>query len=66
VRAVVGLSGSLDIKTTAEGVETAEQLASLTSEGRNEFQGFLFSEPRPAAEIARMFDKLDSRAKAVA
>jgi diguanylate cyclase (GGDEF)-like protein len=66
VRAVVGLSGSLDIKTTAEGVETAEQLASLTSEGCNEFQGFLFSEPRPAAEIARMFGKLDSRAKAVA
>jgi diguanylate cyclase (GGDEF)-like protein len=66
VRAVVGLSGSLDIKTTAEGVETAEQLASLTSEGCNEFQGFLFSEPRPAAEIARMFGKLDPRAKAVA
>ena len=46
VRAVVGLSSSLGIKTTAEGVETKEQLASLTSEGCNEFQGFLFSQPR--------------------
>ena len=49
VRAVVGLSSSMGITTTAEGVETKEQLASLTSEGCDELQGFLFSPPRPAA-----------------
>jgi EAL domain-containing protein (putative c-di-GMP-specific phosphodiesterase class I) len=66
VRAVVGLSGSLGITTTAEGVETKEQLASLTSEGCNEFQGFLFSQPRPAEDIRRMLGKLAPRTQAVA
>jgi diguanylate cyclase (GGDEF)-like protein len=66
VRAVVGLSSSLGITTTAEGVETEEQLASLTAEGCNEFQGFLFSPPRPAAELQRLFSKLAPRAEAVA
>ena len=66
VRAVVGLSGSMGITTTAEGVETKEQLASLTSEGCNEVQGFLFSPPRPAAEIQRILDELAPRNEAVA
>ena len=66
VRAVVGLSSSLGIPTTAEGVETKEQLASLTLEGCTEFQGFLFSEARPAKEVARMLDNLAPRAEAVA
>ncbi len=66
VRAVVGLSSSLGITTTAEGVETEEQLASLTAEGCNEFQGFLFSRPKTAADIARLFGELAPRAEAVA
>jgi diguanylate cyclase (GGDEF)-like protein/PAS domain S-box-containing protein len=66
VRAVVGLSSSLGIKTTAEGVETTEQLASLTSEGCNEFQGFLFSQPRPAAEVERLLGEDASQTAAVA
>ncbi|MGB0084705.1 MAG: EAL domain-containing protein [Rhodomicrobiaceae bacterium] len=53
VRAVVGLSSSLGITTTAEGVETKEQLASLTSEGCDEVQGFLFSKPQSAADLGR-------------
>jgi diguanylate cyclase (GGDEF)-like protein len=66
VRAVVGLSSSLGITTTAEGVETEEQLASLTAEGCNEFQGFLFSLPKTAADIARLLGELAPRAEAVA
>ena len=66
VRAVVGLSSSMGIKTTAEGVETKEQLASLTSEGCNEFQGFLFSEPRPASDVERLLNGQVPRIEAVA
>jgi len=60
------LSSSLGITTTAEGVETKEQLARLTSEGCNEVQGFLFSPPRPAAEWQRLFKELAPRLEAVA
>jgi diguanylate cyclase (GGDEF)-like protein len=66
VRAVVGLSSSLGITTTAEGVETNEQLASLTSEGCNEVQGFLFSPARPAAEVEKLLGRLAVRAEKVA
>lgn len=66
VRAVVGLSSSLGIKTTAEGVETKEQLASLTSEGCNEFQGFLFSRPQPASDVERLLNEQAPRTEAVA
>ena len=55
VRAVVGLSSSLGIQTIAEGVETEEQLASVTSEGCNTFQGFVFSKPRPGTEVLQFF-----------
>jgi EAL domain-containing protein (putative c-di-GMP-specific phosphodiesterase class I) len=48
VRAVASLGTSLGIATTAEGVETAEQLAMLRAEGYDEVQGFLFSRPVPA------------------
>ena len=54
VRAVVGLGSSLGITTTAEGVETKQQLEQITAEGCDEVQGFLFSPPRPAAEIERL------------
>ena len=55
VRAVVGLSSSLGIQTIAEGVETEEQLASLTSEGCNLYQGDFCSKPRPGVEVEQLF-----------
>jgi EAL domain-containing protein (putative c-di-GMP-specific phosphodiesterase class I) len=51
IRAVAGLSASLGIATTAEGVETQAQLEQLRAEGYEDVQGFLFSPPRPASEI---------------
>jgi len=66
IRAVVGLSSSLGITTTAEGVETKEQLTRLTTEGCDEVQGFLFSPPRPALELERLFSELAPRSVAVA
>jgi diguanylate cyclase (GGDEF)-like protein/PAS domain S-box-containing protein len=55
IRAVAGLGASLGISTTAEGVETREQLERLRAEGCTEAQGFLFSPPRPAADIMSLF-----------
>ena len=54
VRAVAALANGLGMKATAEGVETREQLDRITSEGCSEVQGFLFSQPLPATDIARL------------
>ena len=54
IRAVAGLGASLGVCTTAEGVENAAQLAFVRAEGCTEVQGYHFSPPRPAAEVARM------------
>ena len=51
VRAVTGLGKSLGIVTTAEGVETDAQFELLRREGCTQAQGYLFSRPRPAAEV---------------
>jgi len=55
LRAVAGLGLSLGIPTTAEGVETNEQLQKVRDEGCTEMQGYLFSPPGPIKEIARLF-----------
>ncbi len=55
VRAVAALASGMGMTTTAEGVETREQLETITSEGCTEMQGFLFSKPLPAPEITRVF-----------
>jgi len=54
VRAVTSLGGSLGIATTAEGVETAEQLERVRAEGCGEVQGFYLSPPVPAGQVAAM------------
>ena len=52
--------------TTAEGVETAQQLDMLRALGCTEIQGYLFSPPRPAADIRRLLEARRERAAAVA
>jgi diguanylate cyclase (GGDEF)-like protein/PAS domain S-box-containing protein len=66
LRAVVGLGSSLNIATTAEGVEAAHQVELLRSEGCTEVQGFFFSPPRPAAEVKEMLALLAGKTSAVA
>jgi len=58
IRAVTGLSASLGMVTTAEGVETKEQHERVRAEGCAEVQGFLFSPPRPESEISQMLAQL--------
>jgi diguanylate cyclase (GGDEF)-like protein/PAS domain S-box-containing protein len=58
VRAVVGLGRSLGMRTCAEGVETAGQLAFLKAEGCDEVQGFYPSRPLPAPDIGQLLDPL--------
>ena len=65
VRAVAGLSSTLGIATIAEGVETEEQLVQLVNEGCTQVQGYLFSEAKPANEIAGVLKRLTPK-KAVA
>ena len=61
VRAVTGLGKSLGIVTTAEGVETEAQFELLRREGCTQAQGYLFSKPRPAAEVATMLSRPRAR-----
>jgi diguanylate cyclase (GGDEF)-like protein len=51
VRAVTAMARGLGMTTTAEGVETPEQLEMIRAEGCDEMQGFLFSRPLPAREV---------------
>ena len=54
VRAVAALGASLGMTTTAEGVETAEQLAQIRAEGCTDVQGYLTGRPMPAAEASAL------------
>jgi diguanylate cyclase (GGDEF)-like protein len=54
IRAVLGLSRSLGMTTCAEGVETNDQLKHLRKEGCNEVQGYFYSTPMPADDIAEL------------
>jgi diguanylate cyclase (GGDEF)-like protein/PAS domain S-box-containing protein len=60
VRAVVSLGRSLGMRTCAEGVETAEQLAFLKAEGCDEVQGYYLSRPLPASDVARLLNQAAS------
>ncbi len=54
-RAIVAMAHSFGMSVIAEGVETVEQLEFLHALGCEEFQGYLFSKPVPAAEAERCF-----------
>ena len=63
VEAIIALARSLEIKVVAEGVETEDQMAFLNRSGCDFAQGYLFSPPVDAEQIAVL---LERRSPAVA
>jgi diguanylate cyclase (GGDEF)-like protein len=57
VQAVAGLAVSLSMTTTAEGVETRDQLDRVRELGCTDVQGFFYSPPVPLRELAKIFAK---------
>jgi diguanylate cyclase (GGDEF)-like protein len=58
VRAIVSLGRELGMCTTAEGVETPDQLSALSSVGCSEAQGYLFSPAVPATDVPGLLARL--------
>jgi diguanylate cyclase (GGDEF)-like protein/PAS domain S-box-containing protein len=64
VQAVVNIAAALHMTTTAEGVETEAQRELLRRLGCNEMQGYLFSAPKPAAQVRPLFGIVHAKATA--
>ncbi|KAF1051519.1 MAG: putative signaling protein [Stenotrophomonas maltophilia] len=62
VQAIIRLGKALDLKVTAEGVETEEQLQLLREEDCQELQGYLFSKPLDGEGIARLLAEHNTQA----
>jgi diguanylate cyclase (GGDEF)-like protein/PAS domain S-box-containing protein len=60
VQAVVNIAAASHMTTVAEGVETEAQREMLRALGCTEMQGYLFSKPKPAAEVRKLFSPGDS------
>jgi diguanylate cyclase (GGDEF)-like protein len=57
VQSIATLGRNLKMLTTAEGVETQEQLDIITSAGCTEAQGYYFGKPMPEAEFRAMLNR---------
>ena len=57
IRAMVGLASDLKMQTTAEGVETQEELALVRNLGCSQVQGYIFGRPMPAEEALELARK---------
>ncbi|QIQ88176.1 MAG: EAL domain-containing protein [Erythrobacter sp.] len=55
INAVVAMAKSLDMTTTAEGVENAEEAALIRNLGCDKIQGFYFGRPMSNEEARRLF-----------
>ena len=58
INAVVAMAKSLDMTTTAEGVETIEEVELIRNLGCDKIQGFYFGRPMTSADALRLFSPL--------
>nr|WP_294849898.1 EAL domain-containing protein [uncultured Sphingomonas sp.] len=58
IRAIVTLADSLGMDTTAEGVETHDDLELIRELGVSQVQGFIFGKPAPAEEARELANKV--------
>lgn len=65
VRSVGDLARELNMRSVAEGVETAASLATVCAAGYDEAQGFYFSPPVPARGIKRAINQCTARLAAI-
>lgn len=61
VRAVVAMAQSLDMETTAEGVETEGEYDLIRALGCTKIQGYYFGRPMPAADARALFGDRSSQ-----
>jgi len=66
VEALLMMARALGVRVTAEGIETAEQLAWLRQLGCDFGQGYLFARPGPPEAIERLFTQAQPLAPAAA
>jgi diguanylate cyclase (GGDEF)-like protein len=57
IQAIATLGASLGVETTAEGIETSDQLEQVRRAGCTEVQGYLISHPRPASDLPDIIAK---------
>jgi diguanylate cyclase (GGDEF)-like protein/PAS domain S-box-containing protein len=57
IRAMVGLASDLQMQTTAEGVETPEELQLVRDLGCSLVQGYIFGKPMPPGEALELANK---------
>ncbi|MDN3277400.1 PAS-domain containing protein [Frankia sp. RB7] len=60
VRTIASLGSVLGVETTAEGVETVEQLEFVRECGCTAVQGYYFGRPCPAAEVGHTIERLNT------
>jgi EAL domain-containing protein (putative c-di-GMP-specific phosphodiesterase class I) len=54
IKSITSLAEALGMETTAEGVESIDQLDILREQGCNQIQGYYFSRPVPEAQVTAM------------
>ena len=59
LQTIVQLGNTLGMATTAEGVETTEQLEKVRANGCSEAQGYLFSAPVAAKQLQLLFARFE-------
>jgi diguanylate cyclase (GGDEF)-like protein/PAS domain S-box-containing protein len=65
VQAVVNIAAASNMTTVAEGVETEAQREMLRALGCTQMQGYLFSKPKPASEVRKLFGQGDGLPQAL-